>query len=101
MSAIKAGDDLGDGLVAVPIEPTPRMIEMARTCLKRLPDDQRWMLTMSHRRSHEIKMRARWKAMIEVAGHVLPDFDGRTASATETHPASDPTAGSSEGRRGA
>lgn len=65
---IKPGDDLGNGLVAVPREPTPRMIEMARTCLKRLPESDQWIMTVgSHRESHPIKMRARWDAMLKAA----------------------------------
>lgn len=62
------GDDLGNGLVAVPVEPTERMIEMARTCLKRLPEQDQVTMTLgSHRDSHGLKMRARWKAMIDAA----------------------------------
>jgi hypothetical protein len=69
----KPGDDLGNGLVAVPIEPTPRMIEMARTCLRRLPQDGAFLMMMSHRESHAIKMRARWDAMLKAA--VTPEQD--------------------------
>jgi hypothetical protein len=65
---IKPGDDLGNGLVAVPREPTPRMIEMARTCLKRLPEEAQVVMTFgSWRESHDLKMRARWTAMLEAA----------------------------------
>lgn len=74
---IKAGDDLGNGLVAVPRVPTKRMIEMARTCLKRLPEEQRARLLFENgRTTHDMKMRARWDAMISVADHPYPDSDG-------------------------
>jgi hypothetical protein len=68
---IKAGDDLGNGLVAVPREPTDRMIEMAYTCLKRLPEDDRAkIMLLPGKDVHSIKMRARWTAMIEAASFV-------------------------------
>ena len=75
---IKPGDDLGNGLVAVPREPTARMIEMARTCLKRLPEEDQVTMTFGNwRASHNVKMRARWMAMLDAVG--LPDFrEGQT-----------------------
>lgn len=68
MSEIRAGDDLGNGLVAVPREPTERMIEMARTCLKSMSERDQCIMTFGKwREAHNVKMRARWEAMIKAA----------------------------------
>lgn len=79
---IRAGDDLGNGLVAVPRDPTPRMIEAARTCLRHLPEDSQFIMMMgTHRQSHPVKMFARWAAMVEAASDPHPDQNGAGAKA--------------------
>lgn len=76
MSDVQPGDDLGNGLIAVPREPTDRMIEMSRTCLNRLSEDDRAKLLFEpFRVTHRIKMRARWDAMIKAASTQDPPHD--------------------------
>lgn len=58
-------DPVPDGWALVPVEPTDRMIEMSRTCLKRLPESQRARLIFEDgRTTHSMKMKARWSAML-------------------------------------